>query len=59
MRASRVLEWPLVLRSTGSRILSSFRAFMSSFWVRSRADWSLLQPDVEGGSCSELVESRL
>lgn len=34
-------------------------AFMSSFWVCTRADWLLLQPEVEGGSCSELVDSRL
>lgn len=34
-------------------------AFMSSFWVCIRADWLLLQPEVEGGSCSELVDSRL
>lgn len=55
----RVLEWPLALRSFGSRSLSSLMAFMSSFWVCTRADWLLLQPEVEGGSCSELVDSRL
>lgn len=49
----------MALRSLGSRSLSSLMAFMSSFWVCIRADWLLLQPEVEGGSCSELVDSRL
>lgn len=49
----------MALRSLGSRNLSSLMAFMSSFWVCTRADWLLLQPEVEGGSCSEPVDSRL
>lgn len=54
-----MLEWPLALRSFGSRSFSSLMAFMSSFWVCTLADWLLLHPEVEGGSCSELVDSRL
>lgn len=49
----------MALRSLGRRSLSSLMAFMSSFWVCTRADWLLLQPEVEGGSCSELVDNRL
>lgn len=59
MRAFRVLVWPLALRSVGRRSFSSLMAFIRSFWVWTRADWLLLQPEVEGGSCSELVDSRL
>lgn len=59
LRAFRVLVWPLALRSVGRRSFSSLMAFIRSFWVWTRADWLLLQPEVEGGSCSELVDSRL
>lgn len=59
MSALRVLEWPLALRSEGRRSLSSLMAFISSFWVWTRADWLLLQPEVEGRSCSVLLDSRL
>lgn len=54
-----MLEWPLALRSVGRRSFSSLMAFMSSFWVWTLADWLLLQPEVEGGSRSELADSRL
>lgn len=58
-RAFRVLEWPLALRSEGRRSFSSLMAFISSFWVCALADWLLLQPEVEGRSCSVLLDSRL
>lgn len=54
-----MLEWPLALRSEGSRSFSSLMAFISSFWVWTLADWLLLQPEVEGRSCSVLLDSRL
>lgn len=59
MSAFRVLEWPLALRSEGRRSFSSLMAFISSFWVWTLADWLLLQPEVEGRSCSVLLDSRL
>lgn len=54
-----MLEWPLALRSEGRRSFSSLMAFISSFWVWTLADWLLLQPEVEGRSCSVLLDSRL
>lgn len=54
-----MLEWPFALRSEGRRSFSSLMAFISSFWVWSLADWLLLQPEVEGRSCSVLLDSRL
>lgn len=45
---------PLFLLSAGRWRLSSFRVLRSSFWVLALADTSLLQPLVEGLSCSEL-----
>lgn len=59
LRALRVLERPLVFLSAGRRILSSFTALISSFWVCMRADCSLLQPLVDEGSCSELALNKL
>lgn len=54
-----MLEWPLPLRSEGRRSFSSLMAFISSFWLWTLADWLLLQPEVEGRSCSVLLDSRL
>lgn len=54
-----MLEWPFPLRSEGRRSFSSLMAFISSFWVWTLADWLLLQPEVEGRSCSVLMDSRL
>lgn len=54
-----MLERPLVFLSAGRRILSSFNALISSFWVCTRADCSLLQPLVDEGSCSELALNKL
>lgn len=42
-RVARVPDFPLLRFSEGSRIFISFRAFISSFWVFTRADCSLLQ----------------
>lgn len=45
---------PLFLLSAGRRCLSCLAVLSSSFWVLVLADSSLLQPLVEGLSCSEL-----
>lgn len=42
-RVARVPDFPLLRFSEGSRIFISFSAFISSFWVFTRADCSLLQ----------------